>query len=193
MRLFVALDIDAAIRERIALFLEGVRQFAPHVRWARPEALHLTLKFIGEMDAARLDDVRRALAQVQGEATEVRFRETGFFPTAKSARVFWVGVKADARLASLAHAVEDALERLGVEREQRAFSPHLTLARTGSGRPSRGREDSANPTFKRLQEKLAALPAPDFGAMTAREFFLYQSKLSPAGAQYTQLAGFALR
>ena len=193
MRLFVALDIDAEIRERIARFLDGVREFAPDVRWARPEALHLTLKFIGEMDAARLEAVRGALAQVQGEATEIGFRETGFFPTAKSARVFWVGVKADARLAALARAVEDALEPLGVEGEQRASSPHLTLARTGSGRPSRGREDRANPSFKRLQEKLAAMPAPDFGAMTAREFSLYQSKLSPAGAQYTKLAGFALR
>jgi len=193
MRLFVALDIDAAIRERIALFLEGVRQFAPDVRWARAEALHLTLKFIGELDAARLEDVRSALAQVQGEATEIRFCKTGFFPTAKSARVFWVGVEADARLASLAGAVEEALEPLGVEREQRPFSPHLTLARTGSGRPSRGREDRANPSFKWLQEKLAAMPAPDFGAMTPREFFLYQSKLSPTGAQYTKLAGFALR
>ncbi len=168
-------------------------QFAPDVRWARPEALHITLKFISEMDAARLDDVRSALAQVQGEAMEIRFRKTGFFPTAKSARVFWVGVEADARLASLARTVEDAVESLGVEREQRAFSPHLTLARTGSGRPSRGREDRANPNFRRLQEKLAAMPEPDFGAMTPREFFLYQSKLSPAGAQYTKLAGFALR
>lgn len=193
MRLFVALDIDPAIRERIALFLEGVRQFAPGVRWVRPEALHLTLKFIGEIDAARLEDVRSALAQVQGEATEIHFRKTGFFPTAKSARVFWVGVEADTRLASLAHAMEDAIERLGVEREQRAFSAHLTLARTGSGRPSRGREDRANPNFRRLQERLAAMSESDFGAMTAREFVLYQSKLSPAGAQYTKLAGFALR
>ncbi len=193
MRLFVALDIDADIRERIARFLEGVRPFAPDVRWARPEALHITLKFIGEMDAARLDAVRSALNQVQGEATEIRLRKTGFFPTAKSARVFWLGVEADARLASLARGVEDALESLGVEREQRAFSPHLTLARTGSGRPSRGREDRANLNFRRLQEKLAAMPEPDFGDETPREFYLYQSKLSPAGAQYTRLAGFALR
>ncbi len=193
MRLFVAIDLDPAIRERLALFLEGVRQFAPEVRWARPEAMHVTLKFIGEMDAARLEDVRSALTQVQGEATEIRFRGAGFFPTAKSARVFWVGVEADARLALLARAVEDALEPLGVEREQRAFSPHLTLARTGSGRPSRGGEDRANPNFRRLQEKLAAMPEPDFGAMTPREFYLYQSKTSPSGAVYTKLAGFALR
>ncbi len=193
MRLFVALDIDTDIRGRIARFLEGVRQFAPDVRWARPEALHITLKFIGEMDAERLEDVRRALRAVQGEATEIRFRKTGFFPTPKSARVFWVGVEAGPQLAALASTVQEALEPLGVEREKRAFSPHLTLARTGSGRPSRGREDHDNPSFRRLQEKLSAMPEPDFGAMTPREFCLYQSKLSPSGAQYTKLAGFALQ
>ena len=193
MRLFVALDLDPAIRERLALFLDGVREFAPEARWARAESLHLTLKFIGEMDAARLEEVRGALAQVGGGASEVRVRGTGFFPTAKSARVFWVGVAADAKLAALARAVDDLLGPLGVEREQRAFSPHLTLARTGSGRPSRGREDRSNANFHRLQDKLAAMPEPDFGAMTPREFFLYQSKLSPAGAQYTKLAGFPLR
>ncbi len=192
MRLFVALDIDAEIRHRLALFLEGVRGFAPEARWARAESLHITLKFIGEMDAARLDDVRGALAQVRGVAGEIRFRGTGFFPTARSARVFWVGIEAEAGLAELARAVEGVLEPLGVERERRAFSPHLTLARTGSGRPARAPEDRPNPHFLRLQQKLAAMPEPDFGAMAPRAFFLYQSKLSPAGAQYTKLAGFAL-
>ena len=193
MRLFVTIDLDPAIRERIARFLEGVRQFAPEVRWARPEALHITLKFIGEMDVARLAAVRSALTQVQGESTEIRFRGTGFFPTAKSARVFWAGVEADGKLAALATAIESALEPLGVEREQRAFSPHLTLARTGSGRPSRGREDRRNPAFRQLHEKVVTLPPADFGTMTPREFFLYQSKLSPKGAQYTKLAAFPLR
>jgi len=193
MRLFVALDIDAEIRERIASFLEEVRGFAPDVRWARAESLHITLKFIGEVDEARLDAVRTALVQVRGEATAIRFRGTGFFPTPKSARVFWVGAEADAKLAALATAVEDVLDPLGVEREQRAFSPHLTLARTGSGRPARGSDDRTNPTFRQLQEKLAAMPGSDFGTMTPQEFFLYQSKLSPKGAQYTKLAGFPLR
>ncbi len=193
MRLFVALDIDAEIRERIASFLEEVRGLAPDVRWARPEALHITLKFIGEMQEARLDEVHAALGQIRSEATAIRFRGTGFFPTAKSARVYWAGVEADGRLAALAGALESALEPLGVEREQRAFSPHLTLARTGSGRPSRGREDRRNPTFRQLQEKLTAMPPADFGTMTPREFFLYQSKLSPKGAEYTKLAAFPLR
>lgn len=191
MRLFVALDIEPEIRQRLATFLDGVRGLAPEVRWVSVESLHLTLKFIGETE--KLDAIRQALAAVRGRATEVAFRGTGFFPTPRAPRVFWIGIEADAHLAPLAAAVEAALEPLGVERERREFSPHLTLARTGSGRPQRMAGDRPNSSFKRLQDKLAAMPPPDFGRMTAREFFLYQSKLSPKGAQYTRLERFALQ
>ena len=74
-------------------------------------------------------------------------------------------------------------------KEEHAFSPHLTLARRGgSGSPRWRKGDRPNPAFQRLQEKLAALPAPEFGTMTAREFFLYQSQLVPGGARYTKIA-----
>jgi len=192
MRLFVALDIEPAIRERIARFLQGVREFAPDVRWVQAESLHLTLKFIGEQPDRKLDSIRKALAEVASPATNLAFRGYGFFPTARSARVFWIGVEADERLAQLAALVERALEPLGIEREGRAFSPHLTLARGRSAAPQRRPEDRGNRNFQRLQEKLGAMPSPEFGTMTAREFFLYQSKLSPAGSQYTQLQRFPL-
>ncbi len=193
MRLFVALDIPDEIRNKIGMFLEGVRGFAPDVRWVAAESLHLTLKFIGEQPDDKLAAIKQALASLTGESFDLNFRGTGFFPTAKSARVFWIGIEADERLARLAGAVDAALAPLGVEREQRAFSAHLTLARSGSGRPQRMKEDRLNPNFRRLQERLAQMPAPDFGTMTAREFFLYESKLSPKGAQYTKVERFPLR
>ena len=192
MRLFVAIDIDTPIREKLAGFLAGVRGFAPDVRWVTPESFHVTLKFIGEQPPERLEAVTRALRQVRGQAAAITFRGYGFFPTEKSARVFWIGMEAGPELAELARAVDDALTPLGVEREARAFSPHLTLARAGSGRPGRDRGDRPNRNFQRLQEKLAAFPQPEFGSMTAHEFFLYQSRLSPAGAHYTKLEAFRL-
>ena len=88
--------------------------------------------------------------------------------------------------------MDSATSSLGIEKEQRAFTPHLTLARTGSGRPQRLSSDRTNSSFRRLQEKLAAMPAPGFGTMSPREFFLYESKLSPKGAVYTQFASFPL-
>lgn len=192
MRLFIALDIDPEIRARIAQFMDGVREFAPDARWVAAESLHLTLKFIGEWPAERLDELKAALVAVRGQPTEVTFSGTGFFPTPKSARVFWIGIQAGPELASLAGAIDAATSSLGIEKEQRAFTPHLTLARTGSGRPQRMSSDRTNFSFRRLQEKLAAMPAPAFGTMSAREFFLYESKLSPRGAVYTELASFPL-
>ncbi len=193
MRLFVALDIPGEIRTKIRTFVDGVRGFAPDVRWVSPESLHLTLKFIGEQPDDKLGVIKDALAAVKAEGMDVAFRGTGFFPTASSARVFWIGIEADALLANLAAAVDKSLEPLGIEREQRAFSPHLTLARSGSGRPQRGKGDRPNRLFSVLRDRLAQMPPPDFGTMTAREFFLYLSKLSPKGAHYTKLERFALQ
>ena len=190
MRLFVAIDIAPSIRTAIAQFVEGVRGFAPDVRWVLPESLHITLKFIGEWQ--RLDELKQALAAVRGEPVDITFGGTGFFPTPKAARVFWIGVDAPPQLATFASAIDAATSKLGIESEKRAFTPHLTLARSGSGRPQRTSRDRSNSLFQRLHDRLAAMPSPTFGTMTAREFFLFESKLSPKGAQYTKLERFPL-
>jgi RNA 2',3'-cyclic 3'-phosphodiesterase len=195
MRIFIALDIDDTIRERIQRFMDGVCGFAPDARWVRAESLHVTLKFIGEKPADAVEQIQQALSGIQGEAITMSFRGYGFFPTLKAARVFWIGIESGPPLASLAKAVDEATAALGVPREDRPFSAHLTLARGGggSGSPRRQNDDGPNRNFQRLQEKLAALPAPEFGTMTAREFFLYQSQLGPGGSRYTKIARFALR
>jgi RNA 2',3'-cyclic 3'-phosphodiesterase len=194
MRLFIALDIDTAIRERIARFVDGVQAFAPDARWVKPESLHVTLKFIGEQPEPAVERIKQALTTICADAMQIQFRGYGFFPTAKSARVFWIGIETGPKLAVLATAVDNTTASLGIPKEERAFSPHLTLARgTGaSGSPRRHKEDGPNRTFRHLQEKLAALPTPEFGTMTARGFFLYQSQLSPKGSKYTKLAQFEL-
>jgi 2'-5' RNA ligase len=194
MRLFIALDIDEKIRERIARFLEGVQPFAPDARWVKPESLHVTLKFIGEQSESALDQMKGALETVRTDANEIHFRGYGFFPTPKSARVFWIGMETGPELATLAATIDAQMPGLGIAQETRPFSPHLTLARApgGSGAPHRHKEDKPNRVFQHLQEKLAALPQPDFGSMTPREFFLYQSHLSPKGSTYTKLQRFAL-
>lgn len=190
MRLFAGIDIEPAIRERISRFVEGVRNFAPDVRWVNPETFHVTLKFLGETN--KVDEIKRALTEVSGSPVTFGFRGTGYFPSSKSARVFWVGMEADANLATLHNAVNAATQALGFEGDKGPYHPHLTLARAGSGRPSSMRGDRPNNKFQRLQEKLSALPQPEFGTMTAHEFFLYESKLSPRGAQYTRIDRYSL-
>jgi 2'-5' RNA ligase len=195
MRVFVALDIDDAIRSRIGRFLDGVREFAPDARWMRPESLHVTLKFIGEKSEDEVEKIKRALSSISADTFELSFHGYGFFPGARSPRVFWVGSDGGSKLTSLAASVDEALVQLGIPKEEHAFNAHLTLARGGggSGSPRKRKGDSANRGFQHLQKKLAALPAPEFGTMTAREFFLYQSQLSPGGSKYTKLAPFVLR
>jgi RNA 2',3'-cyclic 3'-phosphodiesterase len=191
VRLFVAIDLHEDIRRKIVRFVEGVSGFAPDVRWMKPGALHLTLKFIGEFPEVKLPELKQAMAATRSEPFDISFAGTGFFPTAKSARVFWVGVNADTRLQKLASMIDDATAKLGIERESRAYAPHLTLARAGSGKASRGKEDKPNNRFQKLRERLEKMPPAEFGTMTAREFFLYQSKLSPTGSEYTKLERFA--
>ena len=192
MRLFIALNIDDAIRERISRFMDGVREFAPDARWVQPESLHVTLKFIGENPLEAVDQIKQALAALKGEPVKMSFREHGFFPTPKSARVFWVGIESGPALASLARAVDIATATLGIPKQERPFSPHLTLARGGSGSPRWHKGDHARNSFLRLQEKLSGLSMPDFGTMTAHEFFLYQSQLLRGGSRYTKIARFSL-
>jgi RNA 2',3'-cyclic 3'-phosphodiesterase len=191
MRLFVAIDLDPEIRARIATFLDGVRGFAPEARWVAAQSLHVTLKFIGENQ--RVDEIKSSLAGISGKATQLSFRGTGFFPNPRAARVFWVGIVAnedgDENLPALAAGIDLELEKLGIEREERAYTPHLTLARSGGRRSP---QQSSN-RFQKLDEQLDKRPAPDFGTMTAREFFLYQSKTAPSGAVYTKLARYELK
>src|ERR1700687_544431 len=196
MRIFIGIDLDPEVRERISRFLEGVQGLAPEARWVRPESLHITLKFIGEQTPERVEAIAERLRRVDCGRVEIRAGGFGFFPTAKAPRVFWIGIHAGPQLAELAESIDIATAELGVPREDRPFSPHLTLSRAGAGRRSgspKWREgDGPNVTFAVIEKRLAAIGELDFGKMTAREFILYQSQLSPAGSKYTKLERFAL-
>jgi 2'-5' RNA ligase len=193
MRVFIALDIDDSIRARLEQFLDGVSGFAPEARWVRPESMHVTLKFIGWKSPEAVDEIKQALSAIRAGGFELSFRGHGFFPTAKSPRVFWIGIQAGPELAALAKLVDETAAVLGVAKEEHEFSPHLTLARRGgSGAPGWRKGDGASPVFQPLQKRLAAMPALDFGTMTAREFFLYQSQPMRGGARYTKIARFGL-
>ncbi|HWG39905.1 MAG TPA: RNA 2',3'-cyclic phosphodiesterase [Candidatus Acidoferrales bacterium] len=178
MRLFIALDIPAEIRARLAEYMERSRVLAPEARWARVEGLHITLKFVGHVDDAVVERIKGALGSIQAAPFDVKFTGVGFFPHPNAARVFWAGVDGGDHLARLASTIDGALEKLGFPRETKPYHPHLTLARTSS-RP-----------LRELRPLLAD-PPPQFGTMTAREFFLYQSQPQKGGSKYTKLERFA--
>jgi RNA 2',3'-cyclic 3'-phosphodiesterase len=199
MRIFVGIDLENAIRNKIARFLEGVSGFTPEARWVTPESLHITLKFIGEQKPEQVALIGQRLRKIESKMIEIKVSGYGFFPTAKAPRVFWIGIHAEPTLSELAANIDKATGELGVPREARAFSPHLTLARAGgkSGDPKWRKGDKPNSAFATLQKRLGHMTesdggALDFGKMTADTFILYESHLSPAGSRYTKLEKFPL-
>ena len=181
MRLFTGIDLPAAVTGRLHCLIAELSPRA-RIKWSAPRNLHITTKFIGEWPEGRLPELRAALGALPRHAPlAVRIRGLGFFPNPHSPRVFWAGMEASPELAALARETERALAALGVPEEQRAFSPHLTLARIQGPVP-----------MQPLREAIAALPSVEFGDFVADRFWLYQSRLSPSGSVYTKLAEFPL-
>src|ERR1700683_2409914 len=141
MRLFTAIEISPSakddakddsnddVKSNLRSLLERLRP-AAKLNWTRVDNLHITTKFIGEWPEDRLEDIKRALLSVPSPgAIQVRIGGIGWFPNARNPRVLWAGVKAGEELRQLAQATETAGHPLGVAREDREYSPHLTLAR----------------------------------------------------------------
>jgi RNA 2',3'-cyclic 3'-phosphodiesterase len=180
VRLFVALEIPSTVRENLAALVDSLRRISKGPRWVRAENLHVTLKFLGEVAEAKVGAIRNALREIHSEqVVTLNFRGLGFFPNEKHPRVFWAGIEASPNLKTLAAEIDSRLEKSGIRREQRPFSPHLTLAR-----------------FERpvlsdaLHKAIAANRELDSGSLRTSEFHLIQSELKPSGAEYTTLASF---
>src|SRR5260221_13364461 len=153
MRLFVALDIPEEIRTRLTEFVERVHALAPDARWAKPESLHVTLKFIGEVKEERLDAIKPTLIAIKTRPFEEKLEGIGYFPPSKSPRVFWAGVHGANDLPELVVAIEQKLAPLGIERDEQLYHPHLALA-------SAGLRSGVSRAFRRLQEQLATEEPP---------------------------------
>jgi 2'-5' RNA ligase len=180
MRLFTALDLPGDAVRNLEQFLARLKPTA-RIQWSPPANLHITTKFIGEWPEERLGELKAALANLPPrEPIAVHIRRVGFFPNPHSPRVFWCGIEAPG-LAGLAADTDRAIAALGVPPEDRAYSPHLTLARI---------KDRVN--LQPLREAIAAAPSLDFGRFEARSSFLYSSKMQPTGSVYTKLAEFPL-
>jgi RNA 2',3'-cyclic 3'-phosphodiesterase len=180
MRLFVAIDIPAEIKDALRCFVDRLRPTA-QIGWSPIDNLHITTKFIGEWPEPRLGDMKHTLTSLPTKgAIDITIKGLGWFPNARRPRVFWAGVEGREPLHALAHATAQAVAELGVPIEERAYSPHLTLARVRETIP-----------LDRLHQTLDSFPAGcgfNFGSFRATQFFLYLS----AGGKYTQLAGFPL-
>ncbi len=180
MRLFIAIEISQTTRSAIASLLKELRVMAPQVKWVRAENLHVTLKFLGGTELAKLGPLQDVLSGLRStEPVNLEFRGLGFFPNEKRPRVSWAGIQASPNLKALAADIDQTVHRLGFPLEQRPFTPHLTLARLQPpGIPQK--------LLQAIQEK----SAQSFGSLRTGEFHLIESKLKSTGAEYTTLQTF---
>ena len=187
LRLFVACELPDDVRTALGHIQDDLRSAsdggAGRLRWVRPEAIHVTLKFLGAVAESRLEAIRSALgAAVDPFELRLRAGTLGGFGGTRL-RVLWVGLEGDVEeLASLAARVEGALAPLGFPREGRPFAAHLTLARVPDQAPPAER--------RRLSELLERYRLPPQPSMVLTEVLLMQSVLGPGGSVYHQLASF---
>jgi 2'-5' RNA ligase len=180
MRAFIAIDLPETIRAELSRKQAMFRPVCLDARWTRPEGIHLTLKFLDEISDAKVREVSTSLKNLgRFEGFRVGLKGFGFFPDARRPTVCWVGVKASANLNQLAEQVEEAMGRIGFAREARDFRPHLTLARFKGQQPQPA-----------LQALLAQQGEQELGNFGVSEFFLFESRLLPRGAEYRKVERF---
>jgi 2'-5' RNA ligase len=182
MRLFVAADLPSAVRDALAAEQARIRAALgssdPSLKWVKPEHTHLTLVFIGNVEDARVPAVVDAIAaNIALPAFDATFEGGGAFPPRGAPRVLWIGVGSGARdLVELQQVIASRIAALGLPIEDRAFHPHLTLARWRESRPA---------------DRSRALAVAARGVVARARVdgaTLYQSRLSPSGPTYTALA-----
>lgn len=184
MRLFVAVNLPDPIRQEIWESARLLRDRRFPIRWVTSEAMHITLKFLGEVSAHREDSVRESLEAAAAGVPPFVMRIGGFgaFPDPRRAKVIWVGCSPAPLLEQLSHQVDECMGAVGFARETRAFHPHVTLGRVRrEATPSR--LTGLPGMFDRLEVE---------GEFPVKSIDLMQSELSPAGAKYTVRASIGL-
>jgi len=185
MRLFIAIEIPEEIKQEMAKIQRLLKGSGVQASWTRAEGIHLTLKFLGEVPESRLPEITTALNNAAGStaAFGLEVAGVGTFPNPKNARVVWIGISGETGCLGKLHAsVEEAMNGLGFEQEERSFTPHLTLGRIRSI-PSRDQWSRA----------LDAVKDTRFPAFTVTAISLMKSELKPSGAVYTELGWVELK
>ena len=185
MRVFIAIELGRELQNNLLILKERLERQVPYrsVRWVRPEGIHLTLKFLGDVPAARIAAISQALEMACRGLTPFTCELSGLgcFPNPRRPRVLWVGVhEPSGTLKGLHKAVERELAAIGFAPENRPFSPHLTLGRV---QRKAGRSDRDI-----LGEVIARSSVGLVGRLTVSEVNVIRSELRPSGAVYTALA-----
>lgn len=182
-RVFLAIDLPGDVKEQIVAIQNKLKFLLEGVRWVRPEGIHLTLKFFGDILSDDIAQISEVIENKTRDAVPTTFNtdKIGAFPNLERPRVLWLGMTGDTqKLLTLQQAIETGLEPHGFKREKRRFRPHLTL----------GRAKSSRGMILGLSEAVTTENNYNTGDFTAQGLTLFQSELKPGGAVYTELAYF---
>ena len=184
MRVFIAIEMTDEIKSALSQLQSRLKYAGADVKWVEEKNIHLTLKFLGNIDDNRCKEVTTVLGEVAETVTpfDISVGEVGAFPAPEHPRVVWVGMeKGSEQSASLAHKIDDALYVIGFEKDERAFTAHLTLGRVRSpkNRIALAEKIGALNTEKRVQ-----------AVQTVSSIILFQSTLTTQGPAYTKLSEF---
>lgn len=176
MRLFVALALPDGIVARLNLMCSGI----PGARWVEPENMHITLRFIGEVEDSTAEEINFNLSQIEAPTFDLELHGLNTFGQGYKAHALWVGVTPTPELTHLQKKVDSAVVRAGVPREERKFTPHVTLARLNK------------PEIGRLQSFIEGNNLFRAGPYTVEDFTLFESQTGNGGPTYTALEDYPL-
>jgi 2'-5' RNA ligase len=183
MRCFIAIDIPEDIKKSIGGVIEKADHKSKGIRWVPLENIHLTLKFLGEVSEKMISDIEKKLSAIcdAHKIFDLRIYSIGAFPNFKYPNILWVGIDASKELKDLFEAIEESLSELGFKKEDKKFSPHLTIARIKD-------KKEVDLTMKALSSFKDTL----FGNINVKEVLLMKSILKPTGAEYSKISTFML-
>jgi 2'-5' RNA ligase len=187
MRTFIAIELSPEIEEYLRRLQERLKTSQADVKWVSPQNIHLTLKFLGEIDEKTLEQIKHILEDTacSSEQFTLRLSVIGAFPSIKSPRVIWIGIdKGDEEVKVIAKELEDKLSAIGLPKEDRAFSSHITLGRVRSS----GNRNNLVKSLESLKEKLLEGNTE----LRVEKITLFKSTLTPKGPIYEALKEFPI-
>jgi 2'-5' RNA ligase len=189
IRSFIAVELPSLVKQELTALEELLKKRCPQViRWVDPNIIHLTLKFLGDIDSERLDEINLAIDEAAGGISPfgIVLKEVGAFPNLNRVNIVWVGANGDLdKLDALQKQIELNLEQLGFPREDRAFTPHMTLGRV--------RDYASQDDRKKIGQILAQTTFLSSQTIAVNSVNLIKSVLTPSGAIYTRLYASKLK
>ena len=182
IRAFIAIELPVSLHQEIIKQTARLRQQLGEdlIRWVPSENMHLTLKFLGDVPINHLDFIKQTLSQVAENSItfDLQLSGLGSFPNSKQPRILWIGIHAPA-LHAFQQNVEASMNKLGYKKEERPFSPHLTLGRA--------KQNNSPMDSVKIRDALQAIQLGKIGTARVNSVHLFKSDLTPAGSEYTKL------